>query len=259
MNNLPKLKAMLSNDIKFEKMLGKKAAGFISSILNVVSNNDLLAKADPNSIIMSAAVAATLDLPIDPNLGFACIVPYGGKAQFQMMYKGFIQLAMRTGQYKTINACEIYEGELESYDRLTGMVKLNYDNKASDKIIGYVAYFSLINGFEKMKYMTLEEVESHGKTYSKSFSSPNGRWKKDFNAMALKTVLKLLLSKYGFLSIEMQKAVSLDQGIIKDSETLEVEFPDNEESKSFDKHEEIEASKSGELFENEHGEMVDKK
>lgn len=261
MNNLPQLKTMLSNDSmknRFEEMLGKKAAGFISSILNVVTNNDLLAKADPNSIIMSAAVAATLDLPINPNLGFAYIVSYSGKAQFQMGYKGFIQLAMRTGQYKTINACEVYEGELESHDRLTGMVKLNYDNKSSHKIIGYVSYFSLINGFEKMLYMTVDQIQAHGKAYSKSFSSPNGRWKKDEQSMSLKTVLKLLLSKYGFLSIEMQKAVSLDQGIIKDSETLEVEFPDNEESKSFDEHEEIEASKSGELWENEHGEIVEK-
>jgi len=251
MDNLPVLKKQLSDvSIKkrFEEMLGKKAPGFISSIINVVNGNDLLAKADPQSIIMSAAVAATLDLPINPNLGFAYIVPYSGKAQFQMGYKGFIQLAMRTGQYKTINACEIYEGELKSFKRLTGMVELDYAAKTSETVIGYVAYFAMINGFEKMWYMTKEQIEAHGKTYSKSFSNANGRWKKDFHSMALKTVLKLLLSKYGFLSIDMQKAVLSDQGIVSDFEGDKIEFPDNQEAKSFDEHEEVTASSAGELF-----------
>jgi len=261
MNNLPALKNQLANvSIKqrFEEMLGKKAPGFISSIINVVNGNDALSKADPQSVIMSAAVAATLDLPINPNLGFAYIVPYSGKAQFQMGYKGFIQLAMRTGQYKTINACEVYEGELKNFDRLTGMIELDYDAKKSEKVIGYVAYFSMINGFEKMLYMTKDKIESHGKAYSKSFSNSNGRWKKDFESMALKTVLKLLLSKYGFLSIDMQTAVTSDQGILSDFEGNKIEFPDNEEAKSFDEHQDVSASTSGELFENEHGEMVEK-
>lgn len=270
-NNLPALKNALSNDgikKRFEEMLGKKSAGFISSIINVVNSNDYLATADPNSIIMSAAVAATLDLPINPNLGFAYIVPYNTKqkdgsfkvmAQFQMGYKGFVQLAIRSGQYKSMHVCPIFEGEMKKHDRMTGNVEIDYDSKKSDKITGYVACFSMINGFEKSLYMTKSEVETHGKAYSKSYSSASGRWQHDFNAMAEKTVLKRLLSKYGLLSIELQTAITSDQGVISDFEGNKIDYPDNEEARSFDAHEDVTAKGSVELFENEHGEIVEQK
>lgn len=203
---------------RFEKILGNKANGFISSVLNTVNSTPALQKVsseNPQSILRSAAVAAALDLPIDKNLGFAHIVPYKEEAQFQMGYKGYIQLAMRTGQYKTINATEIYEGELVSRNRLTGEITFDESQKKSDKIIGYAAYFRLSNGFEKTLFMTIEELRAHGKRYSKSYNKEFSIWKQNENAMCLKTVLKLILSKYGILSIDMQTAIKADQAVVK--------------------------------------------
>lgn len=213
---------------RFQEILGQKANGFISSVIGATKNNAMLSSAEPSSVLSAAVVAATLDLPIDSNLGFAAIVPYkkDGKtvAQFQMMYKGFVQLAQRSGQYKTINACEIYEGEIESFNRITGDIDFNPANKKSDKVIGYAAYFRLVNGFEKTLYMSAEDLNKHGKRFSQSFKKGYGLWVDDFDSMALKTVLKRLLSKYGILSIDMQNAVKFDQGIIK--EDGEVEYAD---------------------------------
>lgn len=197
---------------RFEEILGKKAAGFMSSIISATKANPKLRAANPNSVLSSAVVAATLDLPINQNLGFAHIVPYGGEAQFQMGWKGFVQLAIRTNQYRSMNAAPVYEGELKEYNRITGEIEFDLKGRKSNKVIGYVAFFRLINGFEKYFYMTLEEVTAHGKRYSKSFSS--GNWSTNFEPMALKTVIKLLLSKWGILSIEMQTAMEADQAIV---------------------------------------------
>ena len=157
---IPQLKSMLANDnvkARFKEILGKKAPGFISSIVAVANSNTLLQKAEPQSIMNAAVVAATLDLPINPNLGFAYVVPYGNQAQFQMGWRGFVQLAMRSGQYKTINVNEIYEGEIKKSNRFTG--EYEFGERSSDKIVGYMAYFSLINGFEKFLYMSKEDCE----------------------------------------------------------------------------------------------------
>lgn len=221
---------------KFTDLLGKKAPGFITSVLQVVSSNDLLAKADPVTVYQAAAVAATLDLPINNNLGFAYIVPYKVKqkdgtykdvAQFQMGYKGFIQLAQRSGQFRTISASPIYEGQLIESNPLTGF-RFDFTKRTSDKVIGYAGYFSLINGFEKVHYMTVEELQKHSQRFSQTAKKGFGLWKDDFDSMALKTVLKLLLSKFAPLSIEMSTAVYADQGLIKDAETLDVDHVDND-------------------------------
>lgn len=221
---------------KFESLLGKKSVGFLVSIINTVQNNDLLAKADTNSILFAAANAAILDLPINPNLGFAYIVPYNKKgkdgqyiqvAQFQMGYKGFIQLAQRSGQFKTISATAIYEGQLVEENPLTGFV-FDFTKKQSDKVIGYAAYMSLLNGFEKTIYMNVADVTKHGVKYSQTFKKNYGLWATDFDAMALKTLIKLLLSKYAPLSIEMQKAVITDQGVLNGWEDPKVAYPDNQ-------------------------------
>jgi recombination protein RecT len=232
---------------RFEEILGKKAAGFMSSIINI-SNSTVMQGVEPTSIISSAVVAATLDLPIDPNLGFAYIVPYNDKnkgkvAQFQLGYKGFIQLAMRSGQYKTINAVEVYEGDIKRVNRLTGEIEFNEDNCNDEKIVGYIAFFQLLNGFEKALYMTKEQIEKHAKRYSQTYKSEKdyvvrqSKWSTDFDAMAIKTVLKLLLSKYGILSIEIQKALETDQAVIKndvangaDVNSSTVEYVDNMQS-----------------------------
>jgi recombination protein RecT len=209
---------------KFTELLGTRTNQFMTSLLSIVNNNSYLKNASPESIYTSAMMAAALDLPINPNLGFAYIIPYGNQAQFQIGYKGLIQLALRSGQFKTISVTPVYEGQLLENNPLTGF-KFDFNNKQSDKAIGYAAYFSLINGYEKTMYMSVAEVEAHGKKYSKTFN--NGVWKNDFNAMAQKTCLKLLLSKYAPLSIEMQKAVVADQAVIKNVEDMEVEYVDN--------------------------------
>ena len=201
---------------KFEEMLGKKAAGFISSIIAVTNSSNYLMKADPATVIGAAAQAAMLDLPINQSLGFAYIVPYKGAAQFQLGYKGYIQLAQRSGQYADIGAKTVYEGELEYENRL--LDKFRFGERTSDKVIGYLAYFRLTNGFEKMLYMTIDEAQAHAKKYSQNYNGGTDKWGiADFNVMAEKTVLKRLLSKYGPLSIEsiqMSQALANDGGVI---------------------------------------------
>lgn len=238
--NLTQLKGLLSAEStkkRFFEILGNKSAGFISSVINVVNGNPALQEANPNTVLMSAAIAATLDLPINPNLGFAAIVPYKEKgqtvAQFQMMWRGFVQLAQRSGQYRTLNTTEVYEGEVKSQNRFTGDIVFDPDGRKSDKVVGYVAYMSLLNGFEKYFYMSREECEKHAKRYSKTYQKGYGKWKDDFDAMSKKTVLKLLISKYGIMSVDMQKAVEFDQstvqGDINHIEEATAEYVDNEQ------------------------------
>jgi recombination protein RecT len=226
---------------RFEEILGAKAPGFISSILSAVNTNPKLKEADPKTTLAAAAVAATLDLPINPSLGFAHLVPYGNRTQFQIGWRGLVQLALRTGQYKNMNVAELYEGELVSWNRVTGEIEIDFSKKSSETVIGYVAFFKLINGFEKYTYMTYEEVVRHGRRYSKSYENPNGRWKQDFNSMALKTVLKLLLSKWGILSVEMQQAITKDQAVLIEDEAGQekVEYPDSSSSTETTTTEEI--------------------
>lgn len=240
-NNQVTVSSLISNDeirTKFDDVLGKKSNGFIASLI-AASKNDLKG-VEPNSVLRSAMTAATLDLPIDKNLGFAYIVPYNNKksgakeAQFQLSYKGYIQLAIRSGQYKTINAIEVYENEIARTNRLTGEVEFNENGSQinRNKVVGYMAYFKLINGFEKAIYMSKEEMEAHAKKYSQSYSSKkdwvvkSSLWTTDFDSMALKTVLKRLISKYGIMSIEMQTAVLNDQAVI--DENNNPEYVDNQ-------------------------------
>jgi len=225
-NNQMTIKGFFHRDdvkSKFNELMGNRSAQFITSVLSVVNNNSYLKNASPESVFSSALMAATLDLPVNPNLGFAYIIPYGQQAQFQVGYKGLIQLALRSGQFKTISVTPVYEGQIKQQNPLTGF-EFDWSNKQSDKVVGYASYFSLINGFEKTMYMTVDEIQAHGKRFSKTYG--NGVWKTDFDAMAQKTCLKLLLSKYAPLSIEMQKAVIADQSIIRDAETMDVEYID---------------------------------
>ncbi len=217
---------------KFQEILGKKSAGFITSVLAIISQSEMLKDSDPNSVYLAAMTAATLDLPINQNLGFAYILPYKGKdgtkAQFQIWYKGLIQLAQRSGQFKTISACPVHEWQILEENPLTWFI-FDFKNKKSDKVIGYASYFSLINGFEKTMYMTVEELQKHWSKFSQSFKKWYWLWKDDFDSMAIKTVLKLLLSKFAPLSIEMQKAVVADQAIIEDENLDIVDYIDNDQ------------------------------
>ena len=221
---------------KFTELMGKRAPQFITSVLQIANSNALLKNADPISIFNAAATAATLDLPLNNNLGFAYIVPYNEKqkdgtyksvAQFQMGYKGFIQLAQRSGQFQTISVAPVYEGQLIEENPLTGFT-FDWKAKKSDIVIGYAAYFRLLNGFEKTLYMTVSDLKKHGEKFSQTFKKGFGLWKDDFDSMAKKTVIKLLLSKFAPLSVEMQRAVITDQAVVKDFETEDVQYIDNE-------------------------------
>jgi len=196
---------------RFNDVLGEKAPQFMSSIINLVNSNQSLQKVDAMSVISSAMVAATLDLPVDPNLGYMWIVPYKGRATPQMGYKGYIQLALRTGQYKAIEAGAVYEGEMRNFDRFTGHYERG--EKISDEVVGYFGHFELLNGFEKTVYWSRDEIDAHRRKFSKMSGGPkpSGVWADNFDAMATKTVLRNMLSKWGILSIQMQNAVTKDE------------------------------------------------
>ena len=210
---------------KFQELLGKRAPQFITSVLQIATNNPLLAKADAASIYNAAATAAVLDLPLNNSLGKAWIVPYKGAAQFQLGYKGLIELAMRTNQYQRINAVPVHENQFKSWNSLTEELDADMTIVGNGVVVGYAAYFRLTNGFEKIAYWRIDEVRAHARRFSKSVD--NGPWKTDFDRMALKTVLKSMLGTYGILSIEMQQAMAVDQGIVKNPDTMEVEYIDN--------------------------------
>ena len=239
-NNLVELKTKLdapSVKAKFESMLGKRAPQFITSISSVVQNNALLQKAEVNSIIMGAAVAASMDLPLNANLGYAALVPFNSKgggcfAQFQIMTKGWTELFIRTGQCQSLINEIVYEGQLVKKNKFTGEYVFDEDAKKSDKIIGYMAYFRLTNGYEKTEFMTVEEVKAHAQRFSQTFRSGAGIWKDSFDAMALKTVLKKLLTKWAPKSIEIQKAALFDQAVVDgnvaDLESAKPNYMDND-------------------------------
>lgn len=221
-NNLIQLKNTLkapSVEQKFKEMLGKRAPQFITSITSVVTNNALLQKADVNSVVMGAAAAASMDLPLNPNLGYAALVPFNSKegcfAQLQVMVKGWVELFLRSGQCQNIICETVYEGQLVKKNKFTGEYVFDEDAKKSDKIIGFMAYFKLTNGFEKFEYMTIDEVKEHAKKFSQTYRMGIGPWKDMFEQMAQKTVLKKLLTKWAPKSIEMQQMAMFDQSIVK--------------------------------------------
>lgn len=209
-------------DVNVQKMiqerLGKRAGQFTTSLLSIVNNNKTIAACQPMTIIQAALTAASLDLPINQNLGFAYIVPYNGQAQFQMGWKGYVQLAQRSGMFKTINTTDVREGELVGRDRMTGELTFKWiqddEERNSKDIVGYLAYFELLNGFSKSSYMGRNDVDAHATRFSQAYRSKGGfktPWQTDFDAMAMKTVLKQLLNKYAPLSTEMSEAIVADQ------------------------------------------------
>lgn len=236
-NNAKDLKVALSSESiskRFSDMLGKRAPGFITSITNVVNNNELLKKADVNSIILAAATAAALDLPINPNLGYAAIIPFKDTkngtctATCQIMRSGWVELAQRSGQIVRLANEIVYEGELVSYNRFTDEYVFDETKRKSDKIIGYVAYAKLSNGFEKYVYWDVEKCKQHGMRFSQTFKRGYGLWKDDFNSMALKSVLKHLIVKYLPKSLEMQMAIERDQAALTgDMDNPQVHYVDN--------------------------------
>lgn len=224
----PTLQQLLSSPgikRRFEELLDNAAPSFISSILTIFNSNPKLRECSPNSILSAAGIAAALKLPINPSLGFAFIVPYKGHASFQLGYRGFIQLAMRSGQYRTLNSNAVREGQIKEIDFETG--EIIRGEKISDEVVGYVAYMELTNGFKKSLYMTVEELQAHAEKYSQSYAydirygKKSSVWSTNFDAMAKKTVLKRLLNNFGIISIDLQSAalataLQADQSVITD-------------------------------------------
>lgn len=233
---------------QFKNALGKNTGAFVASVIDLYNGDTGLQQCQPKQVVMEALKAAVLHLPINKALGYAYVIPFKNTKKvngqwvkvyepvFQMGYKGYIQLAMRTGQYRTINADAVYEGELRKANKLTGEIAFDGE-RTSDKVVGYFCYFELLNGFSKTLYMTVEQMANHAKRYSKGLvkyddagnkvdvtvdslvaladlpMTPDSKtvgWLGNFHGMAIKTVIRNLLSKYGYLSVEMQNAISND-------------------------------------------------
>lgn len=224
---------------QFNNALGEHKDAFVASLIDLFTGDRSLQTCKPQLVIAEALRAATLRLPLNKALGFAYIVVYNNSVKnpdgswtkvptptFIPGYKGYIQLAMRTGQYRTINADYVYEGELRKVNKLSGEIAFDGEKK-SDKIVGYFCYFELLNGFSKTLYVSVEDMAAYAKRYSPSIGkattiesliakandgivSKKVGWEGNFNDMALKTVIRRLLSKYGYLSVEMQNALSKD-------------------------------------------------
>lgn len=260
-NEKPKFSMVITSD-SYRKMLNnalqdpKRVNRFLANTISVVSTNPKLSECTPQTIVSAALIAESLNLPIQSQLGYAYLVPYKNtklgidEAQFQLGWKGLVQLAIRTGQYKNINVIELKDGEVESYNLLNGELKCviitDFKKRAEAKTVGYYAMFELITGFTKSIYMPIEEMETHANTYSKAFKMSeyqklkSGKvaesdmwkyssfWYKDFDAMAKKTMIRRLLSQWGILSAELQEAIIKDEAVIRDDGKYE--YVDNDNS-----------------------------
>ena len=251
----------------------KKATRFIASITSAVATNPALQECEPSSIVAGALVGEALELSPSSVLGEYYLVPFKNskegvtKAQMQIGYKGYLHLAIRSGQYKDIDVFEIHEGEFLGRDKDTGKFRFefieNETERLSKPVIGYMGYFELLNGFKKTLYISKEEMEQHANTYSKAFNLEDYRklqagqipekemwryssfWYKNFDAMAFKTVLRQLISKWGIMSIQLQEAFTKDMAVMKDNGDYEyVDSPTYEEEPVFVKKEEKKTAKS---------------
>lgn len=232
-------------------VLGERKGSFVNNLTALVANNAALQECQPFTIMFAALKATALNLPLENSLGMAYCIPYKDNkkgitvAQFQLGYKGFTQLALRSGQFAVIpNATEIKEGELKSRNRLTGECVFEFieDDKqrAETKTIGYASYFRLLNGAESTFYMSIEEMNAHALRYSQTYRSKYAnvkqasKWTTDFDDMAKKTVIKLNLSKNAPLSVEMQDAIRADQSVMYEENKYEYTDNDNIEQQMMD-------------------------
>lgn len=220
------------------------ANSFMSSVISVANGNPQLRKAQPMSIIGAAMVAATMQLQVVPTLGQAYLIPYGSQCQLQVGYLGILQLCQRSGQFKKILAAIVHEGEYISGDEFDEDYVFDKKQRKSDNVIGYMAKFELLNGFTKVAYWDVDKVKAHAQKFSQAFRAGyNSPWKSDFDSMAMKSVLKSIL-KFAPKSIEMQKALTFDQSIVKtnvsdvqdlDIDSFAPEYVDNIESEKKEK------------------------
>lgn len=211
-----------------ESVVGAKdTQRFISSVVSAVQTNPSLSECTNASILSAALLGHSLNLPQSPQIGMFYLVPFknktGTEATFQLSYRGMLQLAMRSGQYKTMNVTDIREGELVSYNPIEDAYEFKAETDISKReklpIIGYYAFFEMINGFRKGIYWSKEQVESHAKRYSATYRKGYGLWSTDFDAMAKKTMLRQLIGKWGIMSVDMQRAYEGDQAVIREDGT----------------------------------------
>lgn len=241
----PKFSVMIQTDAYknlINNTLGdpKRAAGFITAITSAVATNPQLADCDPATILSAGLLGETLQLSPSPQLGQYYFVPFNDRklgrkvAQFQLGYKGYIQLAIRSGQYKKLNAMAIKEGELIKYDPLNEEIEVQLieDEAAREaaQTIGYYAMFEYLNGFRKVIYWSKEKMQNHALEYSQGYRAHKGYtfWEKDFDSMAIKTMLRQLISKWGIMSIDFQKAYEADMGVLRPGGNIE--YVDNDDS-----------------------------
>ena len=245
---------------------------FITAIVSAVNNNQDLAKCTNNSIYSGALLGESLNLSPSPQLGHYYLVPFNVKkqdingkdywesqAQFQLGYKGYLQLAIRSGQYKKINVLAIKEGELISYNPLDEEIQVklieNEETRENAKTIGYYAMFEYSNGFKKTLYWSRKKMQAHAEKYSQGYRSDLKKgtsytfWSKDFDGMAYKTMLRQLISKWGIMSIDLQNAIEKDMGIIQ--EDGNVDYPDNQPSVPEANITEIDSEKDNNVSENQ--------
>ena len=225
-SNLARMKALVASDdvkARLNNLLGEQSGVFLASVLDLYNSDDNLRQCNPNAVMAECMKAAALNLPISKALGFAYIIPYKTTPTFQLGYRGLIQLAQRSGQYKHINADVVYEGEVIEYNRITGTLEIHGEAQ-SETVVGYFAYFQLVNGFEKAIYWSKERVISHAKRFSQAYKGgrKDSPWFTNFDAMAIKTVLKSLIGRYGPMSIEFASAIARD-----DVDKVEAEVAEN--------------------------------
>jgi recombination protein RecT len=224
----------MQNDIvreRFSELMGERnAAAYISSVLLTVAQNDTLSKCTPASIYTSALRAATIRLSVDAGLGQAYLVPFGGRATLIIGYKGLYDLAVRTGRYRYINVGKVYEGEQVVENRISGLISLEGGRK-SDKVVGYIGAFEMTNGFAKTIYMTVEEIDAHAKQYSKNYGGQNSLWKTEREKMEKKTVLRILLRKWGYFDPADARVIDEVEAaaeIVEGETTEEPEVPEQQ-------------------------------
>ena len=236
---------LLSNEgyqKRFDELLGKRSPQFISSIVSLMNADSALMDAfhdAPVTIIQSALQAASFDLPINPALGYAYIVPFRNskrnrmEASFIMGYKGMLQLALRTGVYKRINVVDVRAGELKSYDRLREDIELEFiedeDEREKAPIIGYVGYFQMINGMGKTIYMTVKQLEAHEKKFRHGNYMSRG-WKENPDAMMRKTIMRKLIGKWGLMSVTYQSA---DPSVLRAAQAIATGNFDDEDKPDY--------------------------
>lgn len=227
---------------RFDELLGKRSPQFISSIVSIMNADSALMDAfhdAPVTIIQSALQAASFDLPINPALGYAYIVPFLNskrnrmEASFMMGYKGMLQLALRTGVYKRINVVDVRAGELKSYDRLREDIELEFiedeDEREKAPIIGYVGYFQMVNGMEKTIYMTVKQLEAHEKKFRHGNYMSRG-WKENPDAMMRKTIMRKLIGKWGLMSVTYQSA---DPSVLRAAQAIATGTFDDEDKPDY--------------------------